>query len=180
MSELSARASIDTIWSWLRQVPDPEIPVISVVELGIVRDVRWDDGDEFSSVVVTVTPTYSGCPATEVIARSIRERLAEEGIEHTRVETRLSPAWTTDWLGPEAKEKLRGYGIAPPAGPAGEHVIDISRLTRRSAIKPEAPIVCPRCASTHTQVISPFGSTPCKSLHRCDDCHETFDYFKPH
>lgn len=180
MSELAARALVDTIWSWLRQVADPEIPVISVVDLGIVRDVRWDDSGVNASVVVTVTPTYSGCPATEVIAASIRERLAEGGIERTRVETRLSPAWTTDWLGPEAKGKLRGYGIAPPAGLAGEHVIDISRLTRRSAIKPQAAIVCPRCGSPRTQVLSQFGSTPCKSLHRCDDCHETFDYFKPH
>jgi len=180
MSALSTRASIDTIWSWLRQVPDPEIPVISVVDLGIVRDVRWDGQDADADVVVTVTPTYSGCPATEVIAASIRDRLAEGGIGHARVETRLSPAWTTDWLGPEAKEKLRGYGIAPPAGPAGEHVIDISRLTRRSAMKPAPVIACPRCGSTHTQVLSQFGSTPCKSLHRCDACHETFDYFKPH
>lgn len=179
MSELAPRASIDTIWSWLRAVPDPEIPVISVVDLGIVRGVRWESADENADVVVTVTPTYSGCPATEVIAASIRERLAEEGIGHSRVETQLAPAWTTDWLGPEAKEKLRQYGIAPPAGPAGEHVIDISRLTRRP-LKAAAPVVCPRCASKHTQVISPFGSTPCKSLHRCDDCHETFDYFKPH
>jgi ring-1,2-phenylacetyl-CoA epoxidase subunit PaaD len=178
MSEPSARASIDTIWSWLRQVPDPEIPVISVVDLGIVRGVRWEGVDQNADVVVTVTPTYSGCPATEVIAASIRDRLAVEGIERSRVETQLAPAWTTDWLGPEAKEKLRQYGIAPPAGRADEHVIDISRLTRRPL--KAAVVACPRCGTTHTQVISAFGSTPCKSLHRCDDCHETFDYFKPH
>lgn len=177
---LAARASIDTIWSWLRQVPDPEIPVISVVDLGIVREVRWDGQDADADVVVTVTPTYSGCPATEVIAASIHECLAEQGIGHARVETRLSPAWTTDWLGPAAREKLRAYGIAPPAGPAAEHVVDISRLTRRSALKPAPSVTCPRCGSQHTLLLSQFGSTPCKSLHRCDACHETFDHFKAH
>src|SRR5690606_9838483 len=104
------RIPTETLWAWLREVPDPEIPVVSVVELGIVRELRWDEGD---ALVVTVTPTYSGCPATEVIAESIRERLAREGIRDARIETRLSPAWTTDWLAPEARDKLRRYGIAP-------------------------------------------------------------------
>ncbi|WP_428381968.1 1,2-phenylacetyl-CoA epoxidase subunit PaaD [Nevskia ramosa] len=169
------KPSLDTVWHWLAEVPDPEIPVISITDLGIVRDVRWQD----EQLVVTVTPTYSGCPATEVIAASIRVAMAEHGIADAKMETRLSPAWTTDWLTSEAKTKLRDYGIAPPVGlAAGEQRIDISRLTRRA---PPAPVVaCPRCASTNTEMLSQFGSTPCKSLYRCKACLEPFDYFKCH
>jgi ring-1,2-phenylacetyl-CoA epoxidase subunit PaaD len=178
MAAVATRASVDTLWSWLRQVPDPEIPVISVVDLGIVRDVRWA-GEGDADVIVTVTPTYSGCPATEAIATLIREELSQHGIARTRIETRLSPAWTTDWLGPEAREKLRSYGIAPPVGTAREHVIHISRLSRR-AVAATPSVACPRCGARHTTLLSPFGSTPCKSLYRCDDCREPFDYFKCH
>lgn len=169
------KPSLDTIWHWLAEVPDPEIPVISITDLGIVREVRFED----DQLVVTVTPTYSGCPATEVIASMIREAMAAHGIADAKMETRLSPAWTTDWLTPEAKAKLLDYGIAPPVGlAAGEQRIDISRLTRRA---PPAPVVaCPRCASTNTEMLSQFGSTPCKSLYRCKACLEPFDYFKCH
>lgn len=179
VNELEARASVEAVWRWLAQVPDPEIPVISIVDLGIVREVRWDDSREEAQLVVAVTPTYSGCPATEVIAASIRETLAQHGLEAARIETRLSPAWTTDWLDEAAKAKLRDYGIAPPAGKCGEQVIDISRIMRRAA--PPAPdISCPRCGSHQTQLLSQFGSTPCKALYRCTACREPFDYFKPH
>ncbi len=167
--------SLDQVWAWLAEVPDPEIPVISITDLGIVREVRYD-GDQ---LVVTVTPTYSGCPATEVIAAMIQEAMAAHGIANAKMETRLSPAWTTDWLTPEAKAKLHDYGIAPPVGlAANEQRIDISRLSRRV---PDAPVVvCPRCASTNTEMLSQFGSTPCKSLYRCKSCREPFDYFKCH
>ena len=164
------------VWRWLTEIPDPEVPAVSIVDLGIVRDVQRGAD---ARLVVTVTPTYSGCPATEVIAKSIRESLEGHGIENPRIEIRLSPAWTTDWLTPEAKEKLRRYGIAPPAGLASnEQAIDASRILR---YRPAADSVhCPRCGSARTEVISGFGSTPCKALYRCVACREPFDYFKPH
>ena len=179
MSEHLAPAALEDVRAWLAEIPDPEIPVISIVDLGIVRAVRWVYGYRGTDcLVVTITPTYSGCPATEVIAASIVEALRARGIEHAVVETALSPPWTTDWLLPAAREKLRRYGIAPPMGKAGEQVIDISRLSRRPVAEPI--VTCPRCGSTQTQVTSPFGSTPCKALYRCRACLEPFDYFKCH
>lgn len=178
MSEVALRPSMQDIWNWLADVPDPEIPAISIVDLGIVRDLRWDDSQEPARLVVTVTPTYSGCPATEVIASSIREALELHGIEQPILQTRLSPAWTTDWLTPTASVKLRNYGIAPPAEQATEQVIDISRIMRRGMPGPK--IACPRCGSHNTELISQFGSTPCKALYRCKACLEPFDYFKVH
>ncbi|MCX7069956.1 MAG: phenylacetate-CoA oxygenase subunit PaaJ [Gammaproteobacteria bacterium] len=175
MSAAAAPPSLDQVWTWLAEVPDPEIPVISITDLGIVRDARYDG----AQLVVTVTPTYSGCPATEVIAEQIRAALAAHGIADARMETRLSPAWTTDWLSDEGRRKLHDYGIAPPVGraAANEHAVDLSRLRRMAA----APVVaCPRCGSTRTEVLSPSGSTPCKSLYRCTACREPFDYFKCH
>ena len=153
-------------WEALRAVPDPEIPVISVCELGIVREVHA----HADAVTVVVTPTYSGCPATEVIAASIKEALTRAGAARVRIETRLSPAWTTDWIAPEAAEKLRAYGIVPPSGaaPAGPHPL---RFVAR--------IACPRCGSQHTERLSEFGSTACKATYRCLDCREPFEYFKP-
>ncbi len=146
------------IWGWLAEIPDPEIPVISVVDLGIVRDVAWQDG----ACVVTITPTYSGCPATEVIGADITRALQARGIAQVRLQRQLSPAWTTDWLSDAGREKLHAYGIAPPL-PAGMR-----------------QVACPRCGSPRTALISEFGSTPCKSLHRCEDCLEPFDHFKCH
>ncbi|MGQ0620721.1 MAG: 1,2-phenylacetyl-CoA epoxidase subunit PaaD [Panacagrimonas sp.] len=178
MSEVADRASLQDIWTWLADVPDPEIPAISIVDLGIVREVRWDDSRDPACLVVIVTPTYSGCPATEVIASSIREALERRGIEQPLLQTRLSPAWTTDWLAPAALAKLRNYGIAPPAEQAGEQIIDISRITRRAMAAPK--VVCPRCGSQHAQLTSQFGSTPCKALYVCRACLEPFDYFKVH
>jgi len=147
--------STDMIWDWLGQVPDPEIPVISVVDLGIVRDVRWDD----DTVEVAVTPTYSGCPATTVISLDIETALRDRGLDKVRIKTQISPPWTTDWMSDAGRAKLLKYGIAPPRASGG----------------PEA---CPHCASANVSRISQFGSTPCKALWRCNDCREPFDYFK--
>ena len=167
------------VWSWLAEVSDPEIPVISIVDLGIVRDVRLDDG----VCTVTITPTYSGCPAMQVIADAVTEALHAHGVANVRLQNQLSPAWTTDWMSEEGKAKLSGYGIAPPA----EQVIDISGLkgspsgalaaiSRRP--QPRLAIACPNCGSRHTEITSQFGSTPCKALYKCLDCREPFDYFK--
>ena len=179
----SPRPSLAAIWNALDGVPDPEIPVVSVVELGIIRSVEWEaattdraDGD---TLVVAVTPTYSGCPATELIMAGIREALAALGVPRVRLDTRLAPAWTTDWIVPEAKDKLRAYGIAPPTGDAPASgrvdVTGISPLRRAAAVVP-----CPRCGATNTRLVSQFGSTACKAHYRCEACLEPFDYFKPH
>jgi ring-1,2-phenylacetyl-CoA epoxidase subunit PaaD len=163
---------LDAVWQLLATIPDPEIPVISIVELGIVRAVTQVG----SELVVTVTPTYSGCPATRIIATDIRRKLLDAGIAYCRIETRLAPAWTTDWMAPEARERLRLYGIAPPGDRGGARVIDLGGLRRRSA----AVVPCPRCGSSNTVELSHFGSTPCKAQFRCTECREPFDYFKPH
>lgn len=146
---------VHTIWGWLDHVPDPEIPVISIVDLGIVRNVIWD-GD---ALEISVTPTYSGCPATSVIALDIETALRDRGVQNVRIKTQIAPAWTTDWLSDAGRAKLAAYGIAPPS-PAG------------------GPDACPRCGSQSVTRVSQFGSTPCKAHWRCDDCLEPFDYFK--
>ncbi|MFN4156635.1 MAG: 1,2-phenylacetyl-CoA epoxidase subunit PaaD [Paracoccaceae bacterium] len=164
---------LQTVRHWLSQVPDPEIPVISLTDLGIIRDVEWQD----DTLVVTVTPTYSGCPATSVINFDIEAALKANGVQKVRLERQLSPPWTTDWITAEAREKLRAYGIAPPVdGTAadGRLLGRISRLAGTSNLV----IACPRCGSTGTERISQFGSTPCKASYRCTDCLEPFDYFK--
>jgi ring-1,2-phenylacetyl-CoA epoxidase subunit PaaD len=150
----------DRIFEILSQVPDPEIPCVSVVDLGIVRDVRGQ--------TLVITPTYTGCPATIAIEQDIRAALDRAGLSHVKVETTLSPPWTTDWISEEGRNKLRAYGIAPPPKGAAKHSL------RETAAE------CPRCGSLHTEEISRFGSTPCKSLHRCFDCREPFDRFKCH
>jgi len=153
-------------WDVLKRVPDPEIPVISVTELGIVRDVVADE----SGVDVVVTPTYSGCPATEVIERSIREALTAAGALQVRVRTQLAPAWTTDWIDPEARLRLSAYGIAPPGVRLSDGAQPINFV----------PLIdCPRCGSTDTERLSQFGATACKALYRCRSCREPFEYFKP-
>ena len=168
----SVRPALEHVWEALAGVPDPEIPVISIVELGIVRGVAWD-GDR---LVVKVTPTYSGCPATEMINTLIREALGAIGVAEIAVRNQLSPAWSTDWIAPEARTRLKGYGIAPPHVMAGRvDVAGISPLRRAHVVVP-----CPRCASANTQLLSQFGSTACKAQYRCADCLEPFDYFKPH
>jgi len=163
----------DQVWDWLSQVPDPEIPVISLTDLGIIRDVAWADG----TLVVTVTPTYSGCPATSIINLDIETALRGHGIEKLRLERQLSPPWTTDWITEDGREKLRAYGIAPPIdGTAADGRLAgrIARLAGSSNLV----IACPRCGSTKTEKLSQFGSTPCKASYRCTDCLEPFDYFK--
>lgn len=172
-AESEKRPTVAAVWAALAAIPDPEIPVISLVELGVIRDVTWR-GEQ---LVVTLTPTYSGCPATEVIAADVATALAAAGVTGARIETRLSPAWTTDWIAPAAKRRLAEYGIAPPGLRAAVQAIDIGGLKRRV---PAPPVPCPRCGSTRTRELSRFGATPCKAQHRCDDCLEPFDYFKPH
>jgi ring-1,2-phenylacetyl-CoA epoxidase subunit PaaD len=177
MSAATAMPSLPTLWRVLESVPDPEIPVVSVVELGIVRSLDWDAADP-STLVVCVTPTYSGCPATEVIASTITDALAAAGVPRVRLERQLAPAWTTDWIAPQARTKLREYGIAPPAAGGIElKRIDISGL--RSPRRAAAIVACPRCGSERTRLVSQFGSTACKAQYRCDTCLEPFDYFKP-
>ena len=149
------QATTDQIWDWLDAVSDPEIPVISVVDLGIVRGVDWDK----ETLEVSITPTYSGCPATSIIALDIETALLDRGIEDVRIKTQISPAWTTDWLSEKGRAKLEDYGIAPPRAAGG-------------------PDRCPRCKSQALERISQFGSTPCKAQWRCTDCLEPFDYFK--
>jgi ring-1,2-phenylacetyl-CoA epoxidase subunit PaaD len=153
------------VWRILAEVPDPEIPVLNVVELGIIRHVRVE-GER--RVTVGVSPTYTGCPATEVIANAIRTRLEAEGYREPRVESVLAPAWTSDRLTDSAHAKLKEYGIAPPA----HSVSNPKHLWR------EPKVACPRCASMRTAKISEFASTPCKALYRCSSCLEPFEYFK--
>jgi ring-1,2-phenylacetyl-CoA epoxidase subunit PaaD len=146
-------------------VVDPEIPVLSIVDLGVLRAVEVEGG----TVRVAITPTYSGCPAMRMIELSLATALRAAGIEKFRIETVLSPAWTTDWLSDEGRRKLCDFGIAPPVAAASRH-----------ALFGAAAVSCPRCGSADTERISEFGSTPCKALYRCRQCREPFDYFKCH
>ena len=154
------------VWRLLEAVPDPEIPALSIVDLGIVRHVRWDAEHRLH---VGLTPTYSGCPATEVIRGTVERALARGGLEGAVVDTVLSPPWTSDWLTEEGKRKLQAFGIAPPA----ESVSSVRRLFGAPVV-----VACPRCKSHATERISEFGSTPCKAHYRCKVCLEPFDYFK--
>ncbi len=149
------RPSLETIWAWLSEIPDPEIPAISLVDLGVIRDVAWQ-GDRLE---VTVTPTYSGCPATSLINMEITRALTERGIDRLELKRQITPVWTTDWLSQAGRDKLEAYGIAPPH-PAG------------------GPERCPRCGGADLERISQFGSTPCKAQWRCKSCLEPFDHFK--
>ena len=178
MSEVATLRNREVLFSWLAEVMDPEVPVVSIVDLGILRDVQWQDATE-TTAVVTVTPTYCGCPATEVIATSIREALQAHGVAQVEVRTQLCPAWTTDWMTPKGRDALRAYGIAPPAARApsadGSLAIDISALLASQVVVP-----CPQCNSRKTRLLSQYGSTACKALYQCNSCLEPFDYFKPH
>jgi ring-1,2-phenylacetyl-CoA epoxidase subunit PaaD len=160
---------VDRAWAVLDAVPDPEVPAISVRELGIVREVL----DRGASLEIVLTPTYSGCPATEVIERSVLDAIDAAGLGPARVTMRRAPAWTTDWISDDGKRKLRDYGIAPP-GPAAEGMAPIRIVGRRAGAVP-----CPRCGSAHTERLSAFGSTACKALWRCIACKEPFEHFKP-
>jgi ring-1,2-phenylacetyl-CoA epoxidase subunit PaaD len=158
--------SKDHILSLLSEIPDPEIPVISIIELGVIRDITIIDN---TSISLKITPTYSGCPAMKQIEDDVRNKLTENGFTNITIITIYSPPWTTDWITAEAKEKLRKYGIAPPENTTE----DKSWLTGK--IK---SIACPRCKSQNTKLISQFGSTACKALYQCSECLEPFDYFK--
>ena len=168
-----ARPTVEEVWMWLREVPDPEIPVISVVDLGIVRAARWETYGDGERLVVVITPTYSGCPAMDLIARDIETALHRHGIQAVRLERQIFPPWTTHWMAPEARERLRVYGIAPP-GERGSAVVTFRRGSRAVGLIP-----CPQCGSGDTECISEFGSTSCKAQYRCGACREPFDYFKP-
>jgi len=152
----------------LGTVCDPEIPVLTIVDLGILRDLKIND----DHIEVIITPTYSGCPAMDMIAMNIKLALLEHGYKNIIITSVLSPAWTTDWMSEAGKRKLKAYGIAPP-NPT-QIVCDTKLFARSEAIQ------CPLCNSYHTKLISQFGSTPCKALYQCQDCREPFDYFKCH
>lgn len=157
-----------TIWSLLATVNDPEVPVLSIVDLGIVREVRLADGHP----EIVITPTYSGCPAMDVIRMNIRMTLLQHGFTDIKLTTVLSPAWTTDWMSEKGKQQLKAYGIAPPT--------PVPMVCDLGLFQPNEAIACPHCGSYHSTMISEFGSTACKALYRCEDCREPFDYFKCH
>ncbi|MEM1322492.1 MAG: 1,2-phenylacetyl-CoA epoxidase subunit PaaD [Bacteroidota bacterium] len=154
------------IWDILETVTDPEVPVLSILDLGIVRKVE-QEGEE---IIITITPTYTGCPAMDVIAINIKAAMQEAGYSKVAIKSVLSPAWTTDWLSEAGRRKLKAYGIAPPVGSSDKN----------SLLGETREVQCPRCDSTNTRMISQFGSTACKALHQCNDCLEPFDYFKCH
>jgi ring-1,2-phenylacetyl-CoA epoxidase subunit PaaD len=159
--------SEEQIWQWLEEVKDPEIPVLSIVDLGIVRSILINEG----VINISITPTYSGCPAIDMINMDIRLKLMEHGIKNLELKQTLSPAWSTDWMTEVGKEKLKAYGIAPP-NPR-------QQFCKEEMFQQEA-VECPRCNSHHTELISQFGSTACKAMYRCLNCKEAFDYFKCH
>lgn len=151
----------ETIWQILQTVTDPEVPVLTIIDLGIVRAVNIKE----ETVEIVITPTYTGCPAMDMIAMNIRMALIENGYSNIKITTVLSPAWTTDWMSEAGKQKLIDYGIAAP---------------NKKFIIPADGVKCPQCQSTHTKLLSEFGSTACKALYQCNDCKEPFDYFKCH
>jgi ring-1,2-phenylacetyl-CoA epoxidase subunit PaaD len=155
------------IWQLLEEVKDPEVPVLSVTDLGIIRSISVTG----NHIDVVITPTYSGCPAMDVISMDIRLKLIEKGFRDISVKQQLSPAWTTDWMSEEGKQKLKAFGIAPP-NPKQQFCS--TEMFRQEGV------ACPRCNSYHTELISQFGSTACKAMYRCLDCKEAFDYFKCH
>lgn len=165
ISEFSSKRTREQVWKILNTVTDPEIPVLSVIDLGIVRDVIVEN----KNAEVIITPTYSGCPAMDFIGMNIRKALLETGFDKIKITHQLSPAWTTDWMTEGGKEKLKSYGIAPPAS----KTFDLNYLKN-------LPVQCPHCNSMNTKLISQFGSTACKALYQCEDCEEPFDYFKCH
>ncbi len=162
------KKELTAIWQLLNEVCDPEVPVLTILDLGIVRDVRslpqGKQGNEEGFEII-ITPTYSGCPAMDAISIDIRFMLLEKGYKNFKITTVLSPAWTTDWMTEEGKEKLKTYGIAPPS---------------HSEKKGEIAVHCPQCNSVNTKLLSQFGSTACKALYQCQDCKEPFDHFKCH
>ena len=163
--------SVQAAWELLDQVPDPEVPALSLCDLGVVRDVRALPGDG-AGLEVVLTPTYSGCPATEVITQSVIDARDAAGLGPTRVTMQRAPAWTTDWISEAGRRKLRDYGIAPPGPVKSGEGVPI-RILRRAE-----PVDCPRCGSADTEQLSAFGSTACKAMYRCLACREPFEHFK--
>jgi len=164
------KVSKEKVYEWLSSVTDPEVPVLTIMDLGIIRDVIVDNIDGQNFVKVVITPTYSGCPAMDVIAMQIRMAMMSHEIKNIEIESRLSPAWTTDWMTEEGKIKLKEYGIAPP---------------NRKAFQPlgffeEDVVACPRCGSQDTELVSQYGPTSCKALYKCHSCKEPFEHFKCH
>jgi len=166
MENIKENITTDKIWKLMEDINDPEIPVLSITDLGIVRDIKLTD----SGVEVFITPTYSGCPAMDVISMNIRMTLLKEGFGKVKITQQLSPAWTTDWMSNKGKEKLKAYGIAPPVGKSFD----------KKYLETELKVECPLCHSKNTKLLSQFGSTACKALYQCNDCLEPFDYFKCH
>lgn len=164
---MAVNIATSQVYDWLQQVTDPEVPVLTILDLGIVRDVRIADDE----VTIVITPTYSGCPAMDVIGINIRMALLSRGFKKVHIEQQLSPAWTTDWMTEEGKRKLKEYGIAPPVRKTSDNPL---------ALFEDDNIPCPRCNSEHTQLVSRFGPTSCKSLYKCLDCKEPFEHFKCH
>lgn len=160
------------IYSILSTVYDPEIPVLSLEDLGVLRHIEIEPAGRDFQISVTVTPTYSGCPALDMMKMQIRIALMEKGFSNVEIIESLSPAWTTDWMSTEGKDKLKAYGIAPPH--PGQSVCDLNLFQQEEAIQ------CPRCNTLNTRLVSRFGSTPCKSMYSCNECLEPFDYFKCH
>jgi len=160
--------TVDNCWTYLDEVADPEVPVLSIIDLGIVRDLFVDSA--IGSVRVVITPTYSGCPAMDVIAMQIRMCLLSKGAKQVLVENQISPSWTTDWMTEKGKEKLEAYGIAPPK----------RKSTNPLALFEEDTVTCPKCKSDDTILTSQFGATSCKALYKCNHCKEPFEHFKCH
>ncbi len=158
-------------WELVAQITDPELPVITIEDLGILRSVRVNGTD----VTVQITPTYSGCPALEAISDDVRRALTEAGFDHVTVDVVLAPAWTTDWITEHGKDELRRFGIAPPSGRA---TAGRATAARGGPVRMTLSVKCPQCDSLHTRELSHFGSTSCKALYECLDCGEPFDYFK--
>lgn len=172
-----SEASLPLAWQTLEAVPDPEIPVVSIRELGILRDVRVVMDGDASAFEIVITPTYSGCPAMGQIAEDIDTAMTDAGLGPYRITTVLAPAWTTDWITAEARAKLREYGIAPPTG--GTAVVGTPQKVTFYG-RPKDGVTCPHCGSNDTEVLSVFGSTACKAQYRCRACREPFDHFKPY
>jgi ring-1,2-phenylacetyl-CoA epoxidase subunit PaaD len=176
-AELTVALTADYAWEVLHTVLDPEVPVVSICDLGIVRDVQMH-GER--GVCVVLTPTYSGCPATELIATETTNALAKAGFDPVNLTTVHAPAWTSDWISAEGRDKLRRYGIAPPGQVMQGQDIVLRYMPQGRAINQAAPALdCPRCGSANTERLSAFGSTACKALYRCLACKEPFEHFKP-
>ena len=166
MKDIKENITTDEIWKLMKDVNDPEIPVLSIIDLGIVRDIKLND----NKVEVFIISTYSGCFAMDVISMNIRMTLLKERFSIIKITQQLSPAWTTDWMSNEGKDKLKSYGIAPPVGKSFD----------KKYLEEELKVECPQCRSKDTRLLSQFGSTACKALYQCNDCKEPFDYFKCH